>query len=63
MQQSCTYGSVRGVPGNRRSYRDNPDVNFQLPTSLLSGSMFGPYSSLICSSTISPDSRAGQAQP
>lgn len=29
MQQSCTYGSVRGVPGNRRSYRDNPDINFQ----------------------------------
>ena len=22
MQQSCTYGSVRGAPGNRRSYRD-----------------------------------------
>jgi hypothetical protein len=22
MQQSCTYGSVRGASGNRRSYRD-----------------------------------------
>jgi hypothetical protein len=22
MQQYCTYGSVRGAPGNRRSYRD-----------------------------------------
>ena len=22
MQQSCTYGSVRGAPGNRLSYRD-----------------------------------------
>lgn len=22
MQQSCTYGSVRGAPGNRRPYRD-----------------------------------------
>jgi hypothetical protein len=22
MQQSCTYGSVRGAAGNRRSYRD-----------------------------------------
>jgi hypothetical protein len=26
MQQSCTYGSVRGTAGNRRSYRDEtPD--------------------------------------
>jgi hypothetical protein len=22
MQQSCTYGSVRGASGNRRPYRD-----------------------------------------
>ena len=22
MQQFCTYGSVRGAPGNRRPYRD-----------------------------------------
>ncbi len=22
MQEICTYGSVRGVPGNRHSYRD-----------------------------------------
>jgi hypothetical protein len=22
MQQFCTYGSVRGVPGNRHPYRD-----------------------------------------
>jgi len=22
MQQYCTYGSVRGAPGDRRSYRD-----------------------------------------
>ena len=22
MQQSCTYGSVRGAPGNQRPYRD-----------------------------------------
>ena len=25
MQQSCTYGSVRGAPGNRRPYRDKSD--------------------------------------
>ena len=23
MQQSCTYGSVRGALGNQRPYRDN----------------------------------------
>jgi hypothetical protein len=27
MQQSCTYGSVRGAPGNRRSYRDKTAVD------------------------------------
>jgi hypothetical protein len=27
MQQSCTYGSVRGAPGNRRPYRDNSVTN------------------------------------
>ena len=28
MQQSCTYGSVRGASGNRRSYRDK--IGFML---------------------------------
>jgi hypothetical protein len=26
MQQSCTYGSVRGASGNRRPYRDKTSV-------------------------------------
>ena len=26
MQQSCTYGSVRGALGNRRPYRDRKPV-------------------------------------
>jgi len=27
MQQSCTYGSVRGALGNWRPYRDKRDLN------------------------------------
>jgi hypothetical protein len=26
MQQSCTYGSVRGASGNRRPYRDTNEA-------------------------------------
>jgi hypothetical protein len=26
MQQSCTYGSVRGASGNRRPYRDKTPI-------------------------------------
>ena len=27
MQQSCTYGSVRGALGNRRPYRDRSRIS------------------------------------
>jgi hypothetical protein len=32
MQQSCTYGSVRGASGNRRPYRDKPSQLANLAT-------------------------------
>src|SRR5271157_2936452 len=33
MQQFCTYGSVRGAPGNRRPYRDKTPKNGRLLSS------------------------------
>jgi hypothetical protein len=29
MQQFCTYGSVRGAPGNRCPYRDNHNARLR----------------------------------
>ncbi len=29
MRESCTYGSVRGAPGNRRPYREQPRVGLR----------------------------------
>ena len=34
MQQSCTYGSVRGASGNRRPYRDKRVLDPQKQPSL-----------------------------
>jgi hypothetical protein len=30
MRENRTYGSVRGAPGNRRSYRDIDDLRFTI---------------------------------
>jgi hypothetical protein len=48
MQEICTYGSVRGAPGNRRSYRD-PCIE-KCPTSetLLMGYTFSCRASCDC---------------
>jgi len=36
MQESCTYGSVRGAPGNGRPYRDIwPDLDHLLISAFL----------------------------
>jgi hypothetical protein len=35
MQQSCTYGSVRGALGNRRPYRDKTAIAIYILSPLL----------------------------
>jgi hypothetical protein len=34
MQQFCTYGSVRGAPGNRRPYRDKTEIRGDFPVAI-----------------------------
>lgn len=47
MKQSFTYGSVRGTPGNRRSYRD---TDFDARTEI--GAFFCRYREVILPLTV-----------
>ena len=65
MQQFCTYGSVRGAPGNRRPYRDKTGFLGKIPSrrppistsgqgSLINPERFAARSALVWLMAISP---------